>query len=543
MQKLCFGKGCNKIKKIVLLTLGLFLFSVGGMCMQKKSSKKNRVLRFALPVDVPSLDVNSRGHDVYAAPIMNLLFEGLMRKDKNGVPQLAIAHKVDLSRDQKKYTFYLRDSQWSDGTEITAYDFEYSWKRAINPNSKYVSRVPYYFYSIKNARPCFLGEGSIEDVAIKAIDNKTIKVELEYPDPYFLDLVSCSFYFPIPKHIVEKDPEWASKANLICNGPFLLNFWKRNNCLQLEKNLHYWNQEHISLSGVEVSIISSDLTTLQMFEKGELDWWGDPLARISYDSYRSLQESQLIQKKEGPLIYWLFLNTEKYPLNNKKLRQALSYAIDRDSLINNIFHGFSSPARGILSPPLRVTNMPYFEDNIKSAKRLFQEALDEMGIDKDKFPELEFSCVADSELHRRISQAIQDQWRKNLGIKISIKGSEWFSYYSDVGKGNYDIGLMGWEIPCPNPNYIFEVFERKEDIINMAFWEDKEFKNTVKQMRNALGEIERVNLTIKAEKILMEEMPVIPLAFLEQVFAKNPKLKGEILTPFPPIDFTSAYFE
>ena len=531
------------MKKIVLVILGLFLFTMGSMYMRKKTLKEEYVLRFALPVDVPSLDVNSRGHDVYADPIMNLLFEGLMRKGENGIPQPAIAYKVDISKDQKKYTFYLRNCQWSDGVDVTAHDFEYSWKRAINPNSKYVSQVPYYFYSIKNARPCLLEKGAIEDVAIKALDDKTLEVELEYPDHYFLDLVSCSFYFPTPKHIVEKDPEWASKTNLICNGPFLLNTWKRTYCLQLEKNPHYWNKDYISFSGVEVSIIASDLTTLQMFEKGKLDWWGDPFSRISCDLYRSFQEKNILHKKEGNSICWLFLNTEKYPLNNKKLRQALSYAIDRDSLIENVFYGFGSPARGILSPPLRVTNIPYFEDNIEKARELFQETLDELGINKEKFPELEFSCVADSDLHRRVSQAIQDQWRKNLGIKITIKGSEWASYYSDVSYGNYEIGLMGWRIPCPNPNYIFEVFERKEDIINKAFWENKEFQDTIKQMRNALVEIERVKFTSKAEGILMEEMPVIPLAFLEQVFAKNPKLKGEILTSFPPIDFTSAYFE
>lgn len=130
--------------------------------------------------------------------------------------------KYDISKDQKKYTFYLRNCKWNDGAEITTHDFEYSWKRALNPNSKYVTQVLNYFYSITNAYSCLFWEVSVENVAIKAIDDKTFEVELDYTNPYFLDLLSCCFYAPIPKHIVEKDPEWANQAELVCNGPFFL---------------------------------------------------------------------------------------------------------------------------------------------------------------------------------------------------------------------------------------------------------------------------------------------------------------------------------
>lgn len=511
--------------------------------LQKKNPQKGNMLRFSLPVDVSSLDVNSRGHDVYAGVVMNHLFEGLMRKDEKGIPQLAIARKVDISSDQKKYTFYLRDSKWSDGKDVTAHDFEYSWKRAINPNSKYVTQVPYYFYCIKNARSCLLGESSIEDVNIKVIDSKTIEVELECPDPYFLDLLACSLYAPIPKHVVEMNSEWATKESLVCNGPFILKDWKRNNYLTLNRNPYYWNQEKVFLNGMEIFIINSDLTTLQMFEKGKLDWLGGICNRLPYDLCHLLKKKYLIEEKDGGSISWLFLNTEKYPLNNKKLRQALAYAIDRESLVENVFYGFGSPARAILAPALSVTNIPYFEDNVETAKKLFQEALEEMEITPKDFPKLEFNCASNVILNYQIAQAIQDQWRKTLGIVVTIRASEWLSYYSDVSQGNYDIGLMGWVVPCPNPNYIFEVFENKEDIINKSFWENKEFQDSIKQMRNALGESERIKLTVKAEGILMEEMPVIPLVFLKQLFTKNPKLKAEIFTPFPPIDFNSAYFE
>lgn len=533
------------MKKFVFLILGVSLTVIGGLyiMLHKKPSETRHVLRFALPLDIPSLDVNSRGHDVNAGHIMDLVFEGLMRGDKDGIPQLAIAHKVALSQDKKTYTFHLRNCQWSDETEITAYDFEYAWKRAINPNSKYMSQVPYYFYTIKNAQNCFFKKASIEDVAIKAIDPKTFEVELESPNPYFLHLISCSLFCPIPKHIVEKDADWANKPHLVCNGPFRLKAWKKNNYLQLEKNSHYWNHNHVAIQGIEVSIIPSTLTAFHMFEKGELDWFGEPFTRVPDDLYPVLREKQLLQEKEGSAIFWLFVNTEKYPLNNKKLRQALSYAINRDVIVKNLLHGFASPARGLLSPPLQVTNTQYFHDDVAQAQKLFQEALEEMGLEKKQFPKLEFSCVIKAEGRNPIAQVIQEQWRKHLGISISIKESEWHSYFKDVEKGNYDIGLMGWKIPCSNPEYLLRVFENKTDLANKSFWENIEFQGTIEQMRTAVDMAERNRATMQAEKILMEEMPIIPLVFPTQVFAKNTKLKEAHFPPFSTVDFTSAYFE
>ncbi len=536
----------TKMKKkfsVLLITVCIILTGIFYIHNKNVVEDKN-ILKFSLPCDVYSLDINSRGHDINSEHVVNLLFEGLMRKGKEGLPELAIAHRFDISRDKQKYTFHLRDCMWSDGKDVSAHDFEYSWKRALDPSSKYVTQIPNYFYSIKNAKTCLLGETPIEEVGIKAVDDKTLVVELEYPDPYFLDLTSCCFYYPIPKHVASKDPEWATRTKLVSNGPFILKNWKKNNFLKLEKNEKYWDRESVFLNGVEVLIITSDLTAFQMFEKGELDWFGEPFDRVSSDFYHFLREKQLVHENEGSAIYWLHLNTEKYPLNNKKIRKALAYAIDRESLIGNIFFDFGLPARSILSPPLRVTNASYFKaNNTEVAKTLFKEALEEMNLSKEDFPELEFGCVADSELHHRLSQAIQDQWRANLGIKITIRKDEWHSYYHAVSMGNYSIGFMSWRTNCPNPNYVMEAFENKKDLVNKSFWENKEFQNVVKQARTTLGDIERVNQISKAETILMEEMPVIPLVFLKQMFAKNHKLKGEILTPFPPIDFKSAYFE
>ena len=534
------------MQRHVLIFVSVLLVVIGLLFMQKTKNKqliKKTSLTIPIHHDIISFDINSQGHDVNAGPIKKLLFEGLMSKDEKGVPNFALAKKVGISLDQKIYTFHLRESNWSDGEKVTAHDFEYSWKRALNPKSKYMTQCPYYFYSIKNAKKCLFNEKSIDEVGVKALDNQTLIVELEHPDPYFLDLVANCLYYPIPKHIVEKDPEWATKLDLVSNGPFILEEWKHNYSINLKRNPHYWNQKNIYLEKIYVLVIPSDFTALQMFEKGNIDWFGEPLYRVSSDFYRSFKEKNLIHEEEGNAIYWVFLNADKYPLTNKKLRKALSYAIDRDSIVRNVFYGFGSPARGVLSPPLRVTNKKYFEDNVQAAQKLFEEALDELDITKDSFPVLEFSCVADVEIHNRISQALQDQWRKNLGIQISIKKTEWHTFYNAVSQGNYDMGFMSWRIDIPNPVYLLNSFKNKNDVGNKSFWENAEFQKTVDEIENALGDIERIRSTSKAESILMDEMPVIPLIFLKQVYIKNPDLKGEKITAFPPIDFRSVYFE
>jgi len=534
------------MKKTVLIIGLLFAVFIGAFIMQKPFSKEKQrenILRIAIPFDISSFDINSRAHDVNSAPVIKLLFEGLMNKNEQGVPELALADKVDISRYKDKYTFHLRDSKWSDGVPVTAYDFEYSWKRALNPNSKYVTQVPQYFYSIKNAEKCIQGKVPIDDLGVSVVNDTTFIVELEYPDPYFLDLMCCCLSYPIPKHVVSENPKWATQIGMVCNGPFLVENWSLNNQIKLCRNPQYWDKNNISLDGVNILIVPSDFTTLQMFEKGDLDWFGEPFCRMSSDFYRSFEENNSVQQKDSNTIYWIFLNTDKYPFHNKKIREALTYSIDRDSIVDNIFYGFGSPARALLSAPLRVSYTNYFQDDVKISRKLFQEGLEELGITKSDFPVLEFSCVSDLEIHKRVSQSLQDQWRKNLGIEVSIKASEWYSYYSDVGLGNYDMGFMSWRINLPDPKYLFQVFEYKNDIINKSFWENAEFQNTLKQMKGSLGDIERINLISKAESIFMEELPVIPLVFLKQAFVKNPRLKGERFTPFPEIDFKRAYFE
>ena len=245
-------------------------------------SEEKQVLRIALPFDVRSLDI-SLSHDNNSSHVMNMVFEGLMRRDVNDMPRLAIAESFDVSRDKKHYVFYLRECKWSDGTDVTAYDFEFSWKRSLDPSSKFLTQTPYYFYPIKNAKLCLTGQVSVEEVPIRAIDAKTLSVELEYPAPYFLDIVALPYFFPLPKHIVEKDSKWGTNENVVCNGAFKLKKWKKSDTIEVVRNPTYWDQKNVHLDEINISVVEDSRTALMMYEKGSLDWIGSPFVRISYD--------------------------------------------------------------------------------------------------------------------------------------------------------------------------------------------------------------------------------------------------------------------
>ncbi len=502
--------------------------------------EEKQVLKIALPFDIRSLDI-AFSHDDTSIHVMNMVFEGLVRRDVNDMPRPAVAEIIEISENKRHYVFHLRDCKWSDGRDVTAYDFEFSWKRSLDPTSKYLTHLPHYFHPIKNAKSCLLGKISINEVAIHALDKKTLSVELEYPAPYFLDIIALPCFFPLPKHVLEKEINWGNNENVVCNGAFKLKHWKKGYLIDVEKNLHYWDKENVYLDGINISIIGDARTTLMMYEKGSLDWVGSPFVTISYDV-----SSQILDREEDDiLMHWLFVNIEKFPLNNKKLRKSMAYAINRAAIVDNIFHNLGVPSSTPIAPPMRLSINPCFKDNdTLSAQKLFQEALQEMGLSKEELPEIELSYIGDLEIQHRMAQAIQSQWREVLGIKkVSLKRSEWSVHFNASVQGDYDLGFSMWNVSVLDPSFILEVFRNKADPLNKSNWENKKYKILLDKSCFTKNQHKRNQYLIEAEDILMDEMPLIPLCCLKKRFAKSSKLKGEIISSLEFIDFKSAYFD
>ena len=485
------------------------------------------MLRVALNADVLTLHFasSSKGSKINAAHGISMLFEGLTRLGKHDIVEPAIAQNYTISPNRQTYTFQLRDCFWSDGEPIKSSDFAYAWKQCMNPNSKSLTISPFYYHSIKNAERYMLGQCTEDEIGIKCPDDKTIIVELEHPAAYFLDLVSSPLFYPAPEHVAKTNPHWAEKPGIICNGPFCLKSWKHESEIIFSKNPSYWDVENVKLEQAHFYIIPDSTTAINMFRKGKLDWIGSPFYRLSYD----ISKDVLIEGGPDSAGCWISLNIEEYPLNNKNFRKALSYALDRKSIAENIFHHTGVASTEMLPHRMRLKSHGYFEDNDpKKAKQHLKKALDELGIKKKDIPDLELLYIGDVEFLKRMTQAIEDQWRKVLGLtNIQIRPMEQNLFATTTEKGQYQMCISPLQTFVFDPVFFLNAFKEKSNNINKTNWEHPGFKKLFNASEHALGDIDRRRILIDAETLLMEEMPIIPVCSLNKRYAKNPRLKGE----------------
>lgn len=449
-----------------------------------------------------------------------------MRIGLDGEVEFGIADSYDLSEDYLTYTFHLRPAQWSNGDEVTAYDFEYTWKKIIDPKSGFNLGVP-NFYCIKNAREAFQGEKPLDSVGIKALDDKTLQVELCHPTPYFLEVVSTTYYLPVNAHIDQQIPNWPTLNGnqFICNGPFILDYRKIENEAVVTKNPNYWDPSLPHLSKIRVSIIKDLSTQLNLFEKNQIHWLGRPFAKISLDAIDHLRKAGKIHFSKTLDVYWFFLNTESFPFHNKKMRKAFAYAINRQAIIDHILKGEETPACSILPYQLATQDTPFFKDNDQErALQLFNEALDELGITKDQLPEITLNYNT-SIVYLRIGEAVQQQWKRAFGVNIRLEQQDMKFHFEKLQKGNFQIGGVQWHSWLRDPIYNMQTFLENRDGINMSRWVSQEYIDLVRLADMEMNPEKRKKLFNQAEAILMEEMPIIPIFFATYPYAKNDKLK------------------
>jgi oligopeptide transport system substrate-binding protein len=529
------------MNKLATLTIGILMIFTGS-CGNHSSCVKTKELRININGEPHTLDPR-KGGDVISSSLHFMLFEGLTSLNPDSTTSFAQAESIDISSDSLVYTFHLRDSLWSDGSPVTAQDFEKSWKDILNPAFPAVNA--HLLYPIKNAESAKKGLVPLDQVGIRAKDAKTLVVTLEYPTPYFLQLTSFCVFFPVNSKIDQSFPDWANHVNknFVSNGPYILKTWKHNDEIVLEKNENYWAKEEVKLNAIRISMVSDEMTALQMYENGELDMIGAPLSPIPVDAFAEFIKKGALQVSPVAGTTICAFNNHQFPFNNENIRKAFSLAINREAIVKNITQLGEVIATGPIPPVLKNNkNRKFFKDNDKKrAQELFQKGLDELNSQPS---DLEITYYySTSEANHKIAQALQQQWFEVLGIKIKIENLEHKVLSDKLVKRDYGIAQTYWLAQYSDQMNILERYKFKTNPKNYAGWENEEFIQLLNASALHQNPADRMQTLEEAESLFVDLMPVAPIFHSNHAYLLKPYVKGFTLTPIGNIYYTKLYLQ
>lgn len=478
---------------------------------------------------------------------MRHLYEGLTRISADGKVEMAIADKIEKSDDGLKYNITLKEGiKWSDGNPLTAKDFEYSWKRVLDPAT--ASEYAYQLYYIKGGQAFNEGKGKIEDVGVVAKDDKTLEVTLEKPTAYFESLLAFYTYYPVSEKVATANPDWAKDPKtFVSNGAFMLKDWQHNAKIIMDKNPNYYDAANVKIDGIDMDILEDSNTAYQKYTSGEYNVLL-PLPTEVTAQLKSQDSPELfIGKSLG--LYYYNLNPAIKPLNNKKVRQALSLAIDRKIITENITKGGQIPATGLVPQGLlddagndfSQANATIVKTDIEQAKKLFAEGLAEENM---KPEDVKFTILYNTlESHKAIAQAIQQMWNKELGINVALENVE-FKVKIEREKADpkqYEISRAGWIGDYEDPMTFVDMFVTGGSQNDVSY-SNPEYDKLVEEAKSTIDQKVRMDNMKKAEKMLLEDAAIIPIYFYTEPYAVKPNVTGvyKALTQFPTLTYAQV---
>lgn len=506
-----------------------FVLIISTSCQFNKDKKTVNTLKINFQEgDLPSLHPHALMIYLRGISIAKNLYECLTRIDAEGKVQLAGAKSVDVSPDQLRYTFKLRENQWSDGTPVTASQYELAWKEALSPASS-CSRAD-LLYMIKNAMEAKKGEAHLDTVGVKALDEKTLVVELAYPSPFFLELVAQ----PITAPLVQPQ----NKEQIHFNGPYVVESWKHGDCLKLKPNPHFWNKKSILLNQIEIYMVQDAMTAYSMFEKKQIDWVGMPLSPLSSELISILRHTDSLKFHPVDRAFWVFLNTQRNTLSSAKIRKALSLAIDRPAIAQHILIGGKPLTKPLPNALLPIETAAAFKKDLVEAREQFEEGLQELHLTKETFPPLVISYSQQAN-RKQVAEYLQQVWRDAFEIPVHLDSQEWNVLRCNLEKGEYEIS------GCFEAAFYKDPLEILEKLVtvntnNFPKWVSDQFSEKIKLAKQQSNPELRMQSLSEAEQILMEQMPFIPICSDELIFTHRPGLKNYAFDYVGAIDFSYA---
>lgn len=490
------------------------------------SAEETKTINIAISGD-PTFTFEAIGDTLMATN--GLLREGLTRYADGELGE-GLAESYEHNEDYTQWTFHLRESGWSNGEPVTADDWVYAIGAMLDGTADL--SYPDFLYEIENAREIYQGEADVSELGVKALDDSTLEFDLAYPVVYFPYLVTHPMHFGYDREFSEEvgvenvglEPETS-----ISSGPFYIDSWEHDDLIVLKKNPYYWNVDNIQYDQVNVYIIPEESTQVNLFLNGELD-----IVDLSSQRKSAVEGAgyEVQTYNNGRTVYLQYNLSNEY-LSNQSIRQAISSAIDRESLVSGVVKA-GTPADGLIPVGLAGDGENTYRDIVGSvldytydldrAKELLDQGVSELGLSDAS--EIHFTILASStDENIAVTGALQQLLQENLGITVEVETTDSTSYRSRRSSYDYDVALVSWGADWDDATNFLGGYERDESA-NPALYISQEFNEAYNAATYSTDVTERVKLLGEAETILIEDQGVTPLYYTAQYYVVSDKVSG-----------------
>lgn len=524
-----------KKKIAVLLASALAMSTALAGCSNSGSGGSSKGVELNVNVGPEPATIDpAKNSAVDGATLINHAFEGLMKLDKDNKIVEGQASKYEVNKDETVYTFTLREGiKWSDGEQVKAEDFVYAWQRLVDPKTG--ADYNYMIDMVKNANEIMAGKKKPKELGIKALDEKTVEVTLTTPTPYFLEVCAFPATFPVRKDIVEANADtWSTDPKTyIGNGPYVLKSWEHQSKMTYVKNENYYDLKKLGPDTINFVLMEDKNTMLSAYKNNEI-LFADDLPSEEIDAMKD--KGLVIEKQLG--TYFLSINVKKEGLDNVKVREALSLALDRDYIVEKVAKGGQIPADSFVTTGLtdadgktefhenakKWYDAKDYKGNVEKAKKLLKEA----GYENGKgLPSIELMCNPG---HEPIMEAVQNMWKENLGLNVTISSQDWNVFLETRKEGDFQVARDGWLGDYNDPISFIDMWITGGGN-NNAQWSNKEYDKIVSEIKSTTDAKERYAKMHEAEDLLAKDMPIIPIYYYTDLYLISDKLEGMYTSP------------
>lgn len=450
-----------------------------------------------------------------------MVFEGLTVNDARTLEPLpGQARAWTISPDGLVHTFHMRPGLvWSDGTPLTAHDFVWSWRRVLAPET--AARNASLLYPIRGAEAFNKGESDGSDLGLAAPDDSTFVVTLGHPTAYFLFLTTYYVFMPVPRHVIERHGvRWTLPANLVGNGAFRWTYWRQNDRYEFVPSPTYWDRANVRLERVIAYTVDDLNTSSNLYKSGATDWNPSGYIPSPWLAYMKPYADYRTDRYQG--IYFYSFNTTRAPFDDVRVRRALMLAVDRETIARDLLKGSREPW-GRITP----AGYPGYEGppQVRYDPERARALLAQAGYPEGRgFPRVSL-LFNTSEDHRRIAEAIQAMWKRELGITIELSNQEWGSYLQATQALRYDIARRSWIGDYLDPNTFLQML-MGGDGNNRTGWSDPRYDALLREAARTLEPAQRLRMLAEAEALALDAAVFLPIYHYSTTELVKPWVRG-----------------